>query len=550
VEPAASVRMMADAMANRTAIVGSRRRGDRARRALRRLGGGSSTGLLAISAVAVTIVVLPVLVSLMQALQGGPGAALDSIKATSATRLLLHTGLVTAVAVPASGVLGVFTAWFVERTRLPWRGLWTLLVVAPLTMPLFVTSYAWSALSPSLNGYLGAAGIISFSYYPIVFLLVAAALRNMDPALEETARSLGLSARQAFFRVVMPQLRPALLGGLLLVLLDTLVEFDAFVALKYQTFSVNVYAQYQLSFSASGAAALSLLSIVLCVFILFGESRLRGNASYARVSHGARRAIVRQPLGRAVPVVLGAFVLIAAVGVGIPFGELIHWFTQGSGAAATASVHRLGSATVTSVALGVASGVVAVALALPVAMLAVRHKGPLVTMLERGTYLSFALPDLVAAIALAYAASHYVHFLYGNFALLTLADAMLFVPFAVVALRTTLGQIEPALEDSARALGAGPARALWRVTLPLARPGLAAAGVLVFAFALGDLSTAQVLLPPNAYTLGTEFQANSSTVAFAAAAPFGAMLVGLSLAATYVLMNRFGRVRVRGAVRR
>jgi iron(III) transport system permease protein len=265
VEPAASVRMMADAMANRTAIVGSRRRGDRARRALRRLGGGSSTGLLAISAVAVTIVVLPVLVSLMQALQGGPGAALDSIKATSATRLLLHTGLVTAVAVPASGVLGVFTAWFVERTRLPWRGLWTLLVVAPLTMPLFVTSYAWSALSPSLNGYLGAAGIISFSYYPIVFLLVAAALRNMDPALEETARSLGLSARQAFFRVVMPQLRPALLGGLLLVLLDTLVEFDAFVALKYQTFSVNVYAQYQLSFSASGAAALSLLSIVLCV---------------------------------------------------------------------------------------------------------------------------------------------------------------------------------------------------------------------------------------------------------------------------------------------
>jgi iron(III) transport system permease protein len=498
--------------------------------------------------VAVIVVVLPVLVMLEQAFQGGPVAAFDAIKDTSATNLLLHTGLVTAVAVPASAVLGVFTAWFIERTRLPWRGLWTLLVVAPLTMPLFVTSYAWSALSPSLDGYLGAAGIISFSYYPIVFLLVAAALRNMDPALEESARSLGLSARQTFFRVVMPQLRPALLGGLLLVLLDTLVEFDAFVALQYQTFSVNVYAQYQLSFSASGAAALSLLSIVVCVFVLFGESRLRGDASYARVSQGARRAIVRQPLGKAMPLVLGAFALIVAASLGIPFVELIHWFTEGSGGAAGADLGRLGSATVTSVAIGVASAVVAVLLATPVALLAARYRGRVVRLLERATYLSFALPDLVAAIALAYAASHFVHFLYGSFALLALADAMLFVPFAVVAMRTALGQIEPALEDSARALGAGPASAFWRVTVPLARPALAAAGVLVFAFVLGDLSTAQVLLPPNASTLGTEFQADASTVAFGAAAPFAAALVGLSLLATYVLMNRFARVRALGSV--
>ena len=110
-------------------------------------------------------------------------------------------------------------------------------------------------------------------------------------------------------------------------------------------------------------------------------------------------------------------------------------------------------------------------------------------------------------------------------------------------MRATLGQIEPALADSARALGNGPVRTMWRLTLPLARPGLAAAGVLVFAFVLGDLSTAQVLLPPGLYTLGTEFQANSSTVAFAAAAPFAAVLVVLAMAATYVLMSRFGRVR-------
>ena len=81
------------------------------------------------------------------------------------------------------------------------------------------------------------------------------------------------------------------------------------------------------------------------------------------------------------------------------------------------------------------------------------------------------------------------------------------------------------------------------MTAPLARPGFLAAGVLVFAFTLGDLSTPQVLLPLNLYTLGTEFQANSSTVAFAAAAPFAAVLIALAMVAAYVVMSRFGEVR-------
>ncbi len=136
--------------------------------------------------------------------------------------------------------------------------------------------------------------------------------------------------------------------------------------------------------------------------------------------------------------------------------------------------------------------------------------------------------------------------LYGSVVLLVLAEAMLFVPFALVALRSTLGLIEPAMEESARSLGLGPLRTLWRVTVPLVRPGLAAGAVLVFAFVLGDLSTAQVLLPPGMYTLGTQFWANSRTVAFAAAAPYGAVLIVLALAATYVLMSRFGRTRAGG----
>ena len=492
------------------------------------------------------LVALPVIVTVVQALHGGLSTAVNALTDSSPRALLVNSLLVTAVSAPVCCVLGVGTAWLVERTTLPGRRIWTLLLVAPLTMPLFVTSYAWATLGGALQGFLGAAGIIAFSYYPVVFLLVIVALRGMDPALEESARSLGLSARRTFWRVVLPQLRPAILGGALLVVLDSLVEFDAFVALKFQTFTIHIYAQYQLSFSSSGAAALSMISLVLCVILLLGELRLRGGANYSRVAHGARRMQTRYRLGRATPLALAAVSLVVAVGLGIPVGVLIYWFTQSSHLGfiyATDNLRYLWPATVTSVGLAAASAILALAFAVPIAVLAVRRTGPIATAIERVSYLSFALPDLVAAIALAYAASHYVRFLYSSVTLLVFADAILFVPFAVVAMRATIGQLEPALEDVARSLGAGGLRTLVRVVFPLARPGLAAAGMLVFAFVLGDLSTTQILLPPNLYTLGTAFAANASTVAFAAAAPFAGVLTLLSMACAYVLMSRFGKVR-------
>jgi len=237
---------------------------------------------------------------------------------------------------------------------------------------------------------------------------------------------------------------------------------------------------------------------------------------------------------------------VVAVSVGIPVAMLIKWFAESSNAAlsnVSGNLQYLWPASLTSVELGLASAILALVLAVPVALLAVRHRGRFARLLERTTYLSFALPDLVAAIALSYAAVHYARFLYGSFVLIVFAEAILFLPFAVVAMRATLGQIEPVLEDSARSLGSSALATFWRVTLPLARPGVIAALVLVFAFSLVDLATAQVLLPLNLYTLGTEFQANSSTVAFASAAPFAAVLIVLAMAAAYVLMSRFGEVR-------
>jgi iron(III) transport system permease protein len=489
---------------------------------------------------------VPVAVNVGQAIAGGWSSAQKVLHDQAALSLLGHTLLIAAIVTPLCVVVGVSVAWFLERTQVPGRRVWALLMVAPLTVPPLVVSFAWVSISSAMQGYLGAVVITTLTYSPIVFLLVTVALRGLDPALEESARCLGCGSSATFWRVVLPHLRPAILGGSLLVVLDLLVEYDAYAALHVQTFSTNVYAQYQFG-STTGAAVLSCITTVLCVAFLMVEAKARGGASYARIDQGTRRTPIRHELGRVKIPVLIALAALVGASLGVPIGTLIYWFTQSSAAglaAASAGLHYLPVATVTSVGLGVGAAVVGVALALPLALVVTRYRSRYGALLERSSYLSFALPDLVAALALAYAAVHFARVLYESIPLLIIGYAILFVPLALVAIRASLGQLEPRLEDSARSLGSSGLGVFGRVTLPLARPGLAAAGLLVFALTVGDLTTAQVLLPPSMYTLMTQFSANASTVAFAAAAPYAAVLIGLALVAAAIVLHGYGRARV------
>ena len=156
------------------------------------------------------------------------------------------------VATTACTVIGVAVAWCVERTELPGRRVWAVLAALPITVPAFVTSYSWVSITPAVQRFAGAAMIVTLAYYPLVYLPVAAVLRGLDPALEETARSLGMGPWRTFLRVTLPQTRLALLGGGLLVAVHLLSEFGAFAMLRFQTFTTAIYDEYRLSFDGAG----------------------------------------------------------------------------------------------------------------------------------------------------------------------------------------------------------------------------------------------------------------------------------------------------------
>ena len=171
-----------------------------------------------------------------------------------------------------------------------------------------------------------------------------------------------------------------------------------------------------------------------------------------------------------------------------------------------------------------------------------RHPSRTATVIERATYLPFALPGIVVALALIVLSIHHFPALYGSTLLLIVAYAILSLPLALVATRAALAQAPPVHEEVARSLGCGPLAALLRVTLPRILPGLGAAAALVFLATVTELTATLLLAPIGTQTLATQFWAKASTLSYGAAAPYAALMVAISALPTYLLTRRLGGV--------
>ena len=167
---------------------------------------------------------------------------------------------------------------------------------------------------------------MTLDLYPLVYLPVAAALRRTDPALEETARALGLGPWATFRRVVLPQIRPAMLGGGMVVMLAMLAEFGAFEILDFRTFTTEIFTETEGRLAA--ASALSLLLVVLGVLVLLAEAAGGGRGRVSRAGPQAARPPSRHRLGSGAVAVLAAWRRWSMLAVGVPIGTLVYWLTQ------------------------------------------------------------------------------------------------------------------------------------------------------------------------------------------------------------------------------
>ena len=220
----------------------------------------------------------------------------------------------------------------------------------------------------------------------------------------------------------------------------------------------------------------------------------------------------------------------------MPLGALGYWLVQGS--STTLPSASIVGATTSTVLYGLAAAGLATVLALPVAFLAVRAPGGGGRRPGAHGHLPRALPGLVVGLALVYFTIRYAVGLYQSPLLLVVAYTVLFLPLALVALQPTVAQLTPELEEAARSLGSRPWAVLRRVTLPLLAPGLAVAAALVFLTSVTELTATLLLRPTGTETLATQFWVYTDALAWGAAAPFAAVMVGISAIPTYLLIRR------------
>lgn len=496
--------------------------------------------VLALGATAlVGLPVLSVFASFVQV-----GAAADTLRHLAATVIpaaLVETFLLGAGVIVGVVVVGAITAWLVASCDFPGRGWFEWALLLPLAMPAFIVAYAYTdALQyagplqsglrstfgwsrgdywfPEIRSIPGASLVFTFVLYPYVYLLTRTAFMARTAAMIDAARSLGLTPWQTWWRVNLPLARPTIAAGALLALMETIADYGASAYFGLQTFTTSIYrAWFALGdrLAASQLAAI-LLIIVLAIFAL--EVRARGRAQFFTPT-ASQRPAVRTPLaGARAAAAFGACLLPLLLGFVVPVILLIRLLLP---AWSSIDWSRYSQWLVNTLSIGIAGAVVAIiaVLGLAYAARAVRRgaAGQLVKSAVRLMSLGYAVPGAVIAVGILVPLAAFDNrldgisrsvFGTGTGLLLTgSVFALLYgylVRYFAVAYQSVdagLARITPAIDASARSLGATPFDTFVRVHLPMLTPSVLAAALLVFVDVMKELPATLVLRPFNFDTL-------------------------------------------------
>ncbi|HEU0257622.1 MAG TPA: iron ABC transporter permease [Microbacteriaceae bacterium] len=470
--------------------------------------------------------------------------ALFAFPATLA-ELTRTVGLTAAISV-CTVLLGVGAALLVVRSDLPFRRVLTVLFALPLAVPGFVSAYAvYSAgllvapRSDLLTSFGGATIVISLTLYPYVFLACVVGARTIDPAQEEVARSLGARPAAVLWRIVLPRLRPAIAGGVLIVALHVLSEYGAMVQLKQRTLTTEIMSQMLDYGDYETARSLSMLLALLALVALVAGRGVSGRASEASIGAQATR-----PPGTVR--LRGARLPVAAVALAVPVAAVgptvfmtVHGLTTPHRATAL-GWQQVAVAGANTIGYAVAAGLLASLVGFPVSWWISRRPSTAATMTERSVWLAHAIPAAILALALVFLATRLAPGLYKTPAVLIAGYVILFLPLAVANQRVGLESAFVRYDEAAAALGSPAWRRLGRVSLPLALPGVATGALLVGLDASKELTTTLMLLPFNTQTLATGLwgTTNGQSLDFTAAAPYALVLIALGSIPVYLITRR------------
>ncbi|GAA4116009.1 iron ABC transporter permease [Knoellia locipacati] len=490
-----------------------------------RLSGTGRPWWSALVVVIALVVSVPVVSVLVQALASAGDLALPG----NLGEMVVTTVALLALVGLGTSVLGVGLAWLVTAYDFPGRRLFSWMLVLPLAMPAYVLGFLFlSTFGPAggpahasrsvfggssvvelLSGWMGAPVVLSLTLYPYVYLLARAAFRGQGQVTWDAARMLGATPWRAFRQVLLPLARPALAGGLAVVMMETLTDFATVQYFGVRTVSVGVYLTWKGTFDFASAAQLSVLVLAFAVMVLTGERLLRGGARYdARGSHRPPASpTVLTGAGRWWAFAAAASVL--AAGFVLPVLQLLWWAVTATLAdSSSLSTGRFATNLTNSAVMAALAALACVTLALLVTHGVRMTGGRLARTAAQLTTFGYAVPGAVIGIGVLVSFAALDRSLEalgvpggtglvvtGSVIGLLASYVVRFLAPAYQAVDASFATISPSVTNSAFSLGASPLRVLRRVHLPLSRSGIAVALVLVAVDAVKELPLVLLLRP-------------------------------------------------------
>lgn len=515
-------------------------------------------------------VAAPIITLLIHAL-GGNTAHWSHLFQFVLPNALRNTGLLLLGVGVLVSCLGVGAAWLITAYDFPGRRVLQWALLLPLAVPTYIVAFAYLDLLhpigpiqslirdllgyssprqfrlPDLRSLGGAIFLLGFVLYPYVYLSTRAMFATQSASLLEAARIMGESGRSVFFRVALPMARPAIAVGVSLALLETLNDIGASEFLGVQTLTVSIYTTWVTRSDLAGAAQIAVSMLIIVAGLITIERYGRRRQAYAgnQRSEPIRPARLRGP-ARWVALALGLTPVI--IGFVAPSLYLLNETIKHLAQAGAVSSQLLASAwnTIYIAALATLATLLC-GLIVAWAARAVRHgrKPRFARVLAGISSLGYAIPGTVLAIGLLTPLVLFDSFynqvlswlglkpaglvLMGSTLALMLAYTLRFLAISVGGLEAGLARIPPSLEQASRLLGETPGGTLKRVHLPLLRPAMGAAALLIFVDAMKELPATLLLRPMNFDTLATWLYAEAArgTYEEGAVAALAIVLAGL-----------------------
>lgn len=528
----------------------------------------------------ITLLVLAPVAALVLAASGGspdlwrhllayvlPSAARDTLV------LLAGVGLLTAT-------IGTGAAWLVTAYDFPGRRIFSWALLLPLAVPTYIVAYAYldvlhpvgpvqtairGALGfesprdlrlPDVRSMAGCIVLLGFVLYPYVYLTTRAMFLMQASNLIDVARTLGSGRKAVFFRVALPLARPAVAVGVSLALMEALNDIGASEFLGVRTMTVSIYTTWVTRSDLAGAAQIALAMLAVVLAVVFLEQWARRRRRYANDAQSPHP--MRTHRLRGIRAIAACVLALVPIGVGfvVPAIYLVSAavermrFAGISPAIVTEGLNTIVVSTIATV-LTVAAGLAVV--------YAVRvGRGPLTAALAGASSIGYALPGTVLAIGVlpvAAATDRLVEagitpltgvsigvLALGSGAALVYAYVVRFLGVAAGGIEAGFSRVSPSLDDAARTLGETAGRRLRRVHVPLTRPAIVSAALLVFVDCMKELPATLLLRPLGFETLATHLYGEAARGTYEDAA-VAALLIVIAGLIPVVILARVGEPR-------